>query len=446
MKSKTIKSLVATVAAGAVFTVSALFGGCFAGKDGKDGKDLTIYDILEAAKEIPGNEDMTLDELLQKYLSYTPQEIEEQVNFQKTINQSLLSAVYVYMDVNDWDSKTNRLVTQAYSGAGVIIDMDKTAGDMTVLTNCHVVYSAKAKTHGADGYSDNILLWTYGTELYRDSVMRAEIMCASMTYDLALLKVTASDVVKNSNAKPISWVSAEENFLGETVYTIGNPKSMKLSVSTGYISRDLQTYKTDMNNDPTKEKDEYSYDVMRLDMGVNSGNSGGGVFNNSGQLIGILNARSTSEDVTNPTLNVAYALPSARVKRVVARMRDDYTGVETHSFKRVNWEDMLGLELYNASTKLNDKGLVEIEEIVKVTSSDMSTPFSKFIVGDVLSHIKVTRGDEVIEDLDITRKHNFTDAMISVKAGDLVTVTVLRGGTPRDLTMTFTQSHFKTEV
>ncbi|MDE7300885.1 MAG: S1C family serine protease [Clostridia bacterium] len=443
MKRKTLKGLIATVAAGAVFTASALFGGCFAGKDGKDGKDLTIYDILEAAREIPGNEDLTLDELLQKYLSYTPQEIEEQISFQKTINQSLLSAVYVYMDVNEM--KDGHMVTQAYSGSGVIIDMDKTAGDMTVLTNCHVIYSAKAKTHGADGYSDNILLWTYGTELYRDSAMKAEIMCASITYDLALLKVTASNVVKNSNAKPVSWTKAEENFLGETVYTIGNPKSMKLSVSTGYISRDLQTYPVDMNNDPSVIE-EYNYDVMRLAMGVNSGNSGGGLFNHSGQLIGVMNARGASTDPTNPTLDVAYALPAARVRRVVSRMLDDYTGVETHSFSRVKWEDMLGLELYNASTSINDDGLVEIEEIVKVTSADMGTPFSKFIVGDVLNHITVTRGGEVIEDLDITRKHNFTDAMISVKAGDLVTVTVLRGGNPRELTMTFAQSHFTTEV
>ena len=438
MKRKTLKGLIATVAAFAVFTFSAVFGGCFAGKDGKDGKDLNIYDLYEAAKTIEGNENMTFEEFLREYLSYTPQEIEEQINLQKSINRSLLSSVYVRAVMEESDGKP-----LYYSGTGVIIDIDKTAGDMTVLTNCHVVYSTMAV---GDRFADEIQLWNYGSELYIESMMTAKIMCASITYDLALLKVTGSDVVKGSDARAASFASTEVNYLGETVYTVGNPNAQRLAASCGTISRDFDTLKIDMDirgSDMTPEPDIYkdmrTYDVMRLSIGVDHGNSGGGVFDKSGQLIGVLNAKSGTME------NTAYALPAARVRRVVARMLGDYTGVETHSFMRVNWEEKMELELYNAYPVLNDEGLVDIKEVVTVKSSHMNSPFSQFVVGDVLSHIKVTRGGEVIEDLDINRKYNFNDAMISVKEGDTVTVTVLRGGTPRELTMTFTRSDFKTE-
>ena len=51
---------------------------------------------------------------------------------------------------------------------------------------------------------------------------------------------------------------------------------------------------------------ELSLRVMRTDAAVNSGNSGGGLFDDSGRLIGIVNAKSsnTSDD------NIGYAIPS----------------------------------------------------------------------------------------------------------------------------------------
>ncbi len=411
---KRIKGIIIAVSVALTLGVTALFGGCnsFTQGDVISGKDLNIYDIYEAAKVESGNPDMTFTEFLKEYLSYTPSQLE-----QASINRSLLSSV----SVQTYFMESNKTAT--YNGSGVIIDIDTQKGDMTVVTNCHVVYSAKAKNNYGDGYADNINLWLYGSEsdykeVYSKNAISAQLIAASKTYDVAVLKVTNSAVVKKSKARAAEWSESEEVYLGEKVIAVGNANSQGMSANVGYISKDLENIEVDLG-DPSN----YKYKVMRTSAAINSGNSGGGLYGLDGEIVGLVNAKGKNDEV-----GFGYALTAASTKRVVKSMRDNYeaTGEEAHYVNRV--KHGINVEVSDMfSTGLN--GIyAEIYEQVKVSSVSLSAASGKLQSGDILKHIKIMRGTEVIEDLDITREHNFHDAMLSVRSGDEVIFTVNRGG------------------
>lgn len=429
----------ATVGIALTLGVSAAFGGCnsLTPRDGVDGKDLNIYDIYEAAKVESGNANLTFTEFLREYLSYNPDEIEHAVTLQTAINNSLLSSVSIRSQFDEYlNSYGNATKDAAYSGSGVIIDIDRANGDMTVVTNCHVVYSSKAYRYGiSDGYSDEIYLWLYGSEseykeTYKNTAIPATLIAASKNYDVAVLKVTGSDVVKKSQARAASWSTAEEVYLGETVYAIGNANSQKMSANVGYISKDLEEIEVDLG-----DSSPYSYNVLRTSAAINSGNSGGGLYNIGCEIVGLVNAKSKS-DVTG----FGYALTAASTRRVVQSMLDNYakTHAEAHAVSLFNHGIAVEVaDMY--STGLNDKGYAEIYEKVQVKNAPVGTAFGgKLNSDDLLKHIKITRGGSVIEDIDINREHNFHDVMLSVRSGDTVEITVERNGSNKTVSVTAT--------
>ena len=439
MKNKKIKAIVAGVALTVCVVLSSVFCGCIAGKgrDGINGKDLNIFDIYEAAKAQTGNPDLTFEEFLREYLSYNSSELEEATSLRASVNKSLMSAVSIRADFSYPDSMS----IYSNTGSGVIVDIDVAKGDMTVVTNCHVVYNAHAV---GDKYSDTIRLWLYGSESYytkvnADNAIEAKIIGASKNYDLAVLQVKGNDLVKRSKAKSANWSKSEENYLGETVYAIGNPtigngEFGMMSANVGYISKDLESVSVDLG-DPTF----YTYNVLRTSTPINSGNSGGGLYNYAGELVGIVNAKGRDD-----AIGVGYALPASTVKRVVKRMISDSDGTEKHDVRLVK----SGIEITvtdSYSTGLNDKGLAEIYEQVTVWGVDPGAALGVIKTGDIIKHVKIMREQGIIEDLDIMREHNFTDVMLSVEAGDLILITVLRGGVELSspLQITYSASDFE---
>lgn len=444
MKKRKFKAIIATVGVALTLGLTAAFGGCssVAARDGVDGKDLNIYDIYEAAKVETGNPGMTFADFLTEYFSFTS----EEVSLQTSINRSLLSSVSVQAQFREYTGASAS--DAAYSGSGVIVDIDREKGDMTVVTNCHVVYSAKANRYGQDGYSDNIHIWLYGSEsnyseVYKNNGISATLLAASKTYDVAVLKVKDSSLVKKSQARAASWSAAEEVYIGETVYAIGNANSQTLSANVGYVSKDLETIKVDLGDTVGGSTVYYEYNVLRTSAAINSGNSGGGLYNMGGELAGLVNAKSKS-DVSG----MGYALTAASTKRVVQSMLYNYavTGAEAHYLNTVRHGISVAVvDMY--STGLNSNGYAEIYEQVQVTGLALNSAASgKLSSGDVLKHIRITRGGEIIEDADINREHNFHDVMLSVRAGDEVEFTVLRGADTLTRTVSFGSGSFEKVV
>lgn len=452
---KRISKTLACTALAAAVAGTMIFGGCAVmlgkdGADGKDGQDVSIYEIYDAtnaAREEAGLPTLTFLDFIAEYLNYTGDELEQATSLQSAINRSLLSAVSILTTFTIPATRPYMSDTEeTYAGSGVIIDIDKEAGDMYVVTNGHVVYVSGAE---GDGYCDDINLYLYGSEYAsgdtESTAISASIVGVSLTYDIAVLKVEGSELVKNSHAVAAEWSDSETVFAGESVYAVGNPEGALLSVTTGIISRDSEYISIDMY-DTLQTTDDFTYRVLRTDAAINGGNSGGGLFNKNGQLVGIVNAKSIDESIDN----MGYALPAATVRRVVNNMINRYEerGGETHGIYRAKIG--IDFQLVGSSAYFNSEtNLTEIVDTVQVYSVSEGLANGKLAEGDIIKNIKIVSSDGTVkEDVAITRFYSVSDIMLSAYEDDTVTITVSRSGSASDLSfsMVITSSSLTLEV
>lgn len=303
------------------------------------------------------------------------------------------------------------------AGAGVIIDVDKSTGDMYVMTNFHVVYVSKDD----DGYGDSFAVYLYGLESSEYKIT-ATLVGGCTTYDLALLKVEGSEIVKNSAATAVEFAD-DEVAVGERAIAIGNPEAKGISVTSGVISVESETITMESSiNSSTTIK----YRVMRIDTAVNSGNSGGGLFNSDGKLIGIVNAKIISTNVEN----ISYAIPSSLVENVYQAILNNCDGT-TKQIQKCS----VGVTIYPAETVVSYDPLTEkvtITETVKVSDiTSGSTADGKFEIGDIITSY-VYEGVTY----NITRNYHLTEGLLKCKVGDEITYNVIRGDETLQITLT----------
>lgn len=207
------------------------------------------------------------------------------------VNKAILSVV----SINSYFTKTtssigffgNNKESKEYgsAGSGVIIGGDKEKGEAYIITNYHVVYDADADVK----ISNKIFVYLYGQELDKYKIS-ATYIGGSMSYDIAVLKIQ-SDVYKESNAHAATIGKSGDMTVGDSVIAIGNPNAGGIAVTQGILSMESEYITmTAADNVSTVQ-----IRVMRVDAAINGGNSGGGLFNDSGELIGIVNAKVVSE-------------------------------------------------------------------------------------------------------------------------------------------------------
>ena len=473
---KVFKFVTAAVLAAAL-ACTALLAGCNVslGADGRNGQDVSIYEIWEAtnaARAENGESELTFLEFVSEYLNYDSEELAEMTSLQTAINRSLLSSVQVTAAFTETTSSTGNYPfwypnqpeteeTYISQGSGVIIDVEPETGDMYVVTNCHVVYA-----HSADEqYSTDVDVYLYGSgytvssnsngsyTLDDTNAIEAEIIGASLNYDIAVLKVTGSDKVKNSDVVAATWaternedgelVYADDISVGETVYAIGNAAGSGISATNGIVCVDSEYITLDMYENNTTSG-YFTYRTIRTSVPIYSGNSGGGLFNADGQLVGIINSKTTAASSGEYSDNISHALPAANVRRVVESMIDRYEA--TGTFTQGVYRAMLGITTQSNSSSAyldNDTNLVVITEQVSVASvSSGSLASGSLEEGDVLTAIclKDSAGN-VKEKCDITREYNAREVLLSAREGDTVTVTVTRSGESKTFSFTIASSN-----
>lgn len=442
-----MKKIFAIIAATCLSAI-ALFCGCsfpFSGdngRDGKDGKNATAYDYYELAKTIPGNENMTIEEFLEKYLNYTSAELEEAFGLQASINSSLRSAVSVAAQFSGGGTSL---------GSGVIVDLNKESGDAYVLTNCHVICN-----DGVYGsyYPQELYLYLYGQDTdYNDENNRfnATVVGASITYDIALLKVTGSELLKRSQAEAASFAAEEDVYLGEEVYTIGNAEGCGMSATRGIITKDREIVPLNIS-DRYSNSDRYVryYNVIRTDATINEGNSGGALFNRNGDIVAIVNSKTAEDGVEG----MGYAIPASAVKRLYPLMKESYEKNKSRNttFNRAHFvveEDFTRADASNtslqnviqasstASLSTWENGRLVINEKISVIRDCYDLK-----AGDLITHIKISNGATVVEDMDVTRMYNLNDTLLSARQGYTVVITVWRGQEKINVIAKMTYSQF----
>ena len=347
-------------------------------------------------------------------------------------NKALLSSVAVVCEVNGSNSITGESGTYNSLGSGVIYKLDKNRGDAYIITNYHVVHDSSANTPG--GISDNIKILLYGHDQFAryqkefaEYSIPATYVGGSMQYDLALLKISGSTRLMESEAVAATVADSNQVSIFETAIAVGNPEGVGISATAGYINVDSE----EIYIKGSDEVSRIELRVMRTDAAVNSGNSGGGLFNGKGELIGIVNAKTVDDAIDN----IGYAIPSNVAKAIAENILYYCEGGNTKSVHRV----MLGITVTHKDVKASydtATGRVVKSETVYVDSLTDTSAMKGYIeAGDVINSITI---DGVTN--KVTRMFHVVDSMLNARPGSTVVMNITRNGAVMDVTVTVTQS------
>lgn len=309
------------------------------------------------------------------------------------------------------------------AGSGVIYKLDRETGDAYILTNYHVIYAA------GYGRASNIKLYLYGMHL-ESYAIKATLVGGSVTYDIALLKVSGSEVIKNSYAMAADIASSEGVRAFDRVYAVGNSEGMGLSATEGIVS--VESENLDIAG---ADNSMISLRVMRVDAAVNHGNSGGGLYDENGKLVGIVVAKDVSSDVDN----MGYAIPSDLVVRLAENILAHCNG----SSKTKVTKPLLGITItaYVSGLEISPDGSeiyqVNLVEVVEISGGSLA--LGKVKVSDVINSITV---DGVCH--KVTRVHHVTDAMLDARAGSVVVLNITRDGKTSEVSFTISADDFNT--
>ena len=165
--------------------------------------------------------------------------------------------------------------SSAVAGTGFII-----TSDGYIMTNYHVIEPA---------YENNYKI----TVLFKDGTSYdASVTGFEEDSDVAVLKIDANDL------SPVSIGNSDNIAVGDSVFAIGHPLGeLDFSMTSGRVSALDRSITADRNSAPIN--------MFQFDAAINSGNSGGPVFNESGEVIGIATAKVGSSGVEG----LGFAIP-----------------------------------------------------------------------------------------------------------------------------------------
>ena len=266
---------------------------------------------------------------------------------------------------------------QQGAGSGVIISQDG-----YILTNNHVINGANSvKVRLRDGTEYD-----------------ATIVGSDSDNDIALLKVSATGL------SPATFGDSNSLAVGDYVVAIGNPLGeLGGTVTDGIISalaRKVTIEDTQMT-------------LLQTNAQVNPGNSGGGLFNANGELVGIVNAKQSATEVEG----IAFAIPINNVLDILSDLKE---------YGYVTGKVDLGIDFTDITSDetafyygVNQTGCY-------VLSVDSGSNAEK---------AGVTRGDLVtkVNDTDVSSSSDITSALEKAEVGDTVTFTVSRRGTSKTI-------------
>lgn len=222
--------------------------------------------------------------------------------------------------------------------------------------------------------------------LYDGSQYTAKYIYGDELADLAVIKIekTDCDYAVFGNSDQLTY--------GDMVLAIGNPQGLGLSVTNGIISRPGESVTL---GDATMT-------LLRTSAAINSGNSGGGLFNLNGELIGIVNAKLASSSIDN----IGYAIPSTTVVKSLNDLKD-------HGY--ITGRARLGVtvETKQYTSWPYQYTLLQIKEIL----ADGSAASSDLRVGDILYQY---------QGVNITSYEVLSQQITKYSVGDSIKLKVLR--------------------
>lgn len=267
----------------------------------------------------------------------------ETLSVSDVANEALKSVVEIRTESVTSDQYMQQY-TSSGAGSGVILSQDG-----YIATNYHVIDGANTIT----------------VRDYDGNEYKATLVGSDEKTDLAVLKIEATGL------SPVTFGDSSSLKVGDTAIAIGNPLGeLGGTVTTGIISaldREIQ-----INNE--------TMTLLQTNAAINPGNSGGGLFNANGELIGIVNAKSTGEAVEG----LGFAIPSNIAKTIIEDLMSDgyvsnrpYLGVSLQDQTNQYGFNKSSTSVYIASVVANSAaskaGLTSGDQIVSVDGQEVSS-------------------------------------------------------------------------
>lgn len=397
------------------------------GADGEDGKDISISDIYNKYVEEYG--EISYADFLKEYFPV----IYEENNV--GVSESLLSSMTVHTEFIEYDIQTRSYDTVLYTGSAVIWSMD--SNYTYIVTNYHVTYSSTASSvRNGGNIARNITAYIYGSETtpvksgrdddgytkynYGNYAISCEYVGGAISSDIAVIRAKTSDVLAvNDAVKPVKLASG--CYVGEKAISVGNLKGMGISVNEGIISM--------LDEDITLKIDgtARTYRSIRIDTHIQHGNSGGGLFNSKGELIGITNGGYEVED--EPSVNfINYAIPleivNGTVNNIMYYYKEGNISQKGNAYK-ITFGVTVAMQnqKYVYDPAFGYGRIVEDVVVQSVNTGSMAALAFGLKAGDVIKALYI--GNTRYE---VNRSTDISDVALLVRPNDVVRVEYERNG------------------
>lgn len=274
------------------------------------------------------------------------------------------------------------------AGSGVIIGQNDT--ELLIATNNHVVSGA---TSLSVGFID-------------ETVVEAAIKGTDADNDLAVVAVQTSDIPEDTQKqlKVATIGSSDELALGDQIVAIGNALGYGQSVTAGYVSAKNRTLElSDGTNTFT------STDLIQIDAAINSGNSGGALFNMKGELVGINEAKSSSTSSGATVDNMGYAIPIDKAEPILEQLMTEETKIAYSEDE----QGYLGITAANVTSEYSQ--MYDMPEGVGITSVVSGGPAEQggLQKGDIITKIAGTTVSD-FDDLQNELRYHKSGEMIEI--------------------------------
>ena len=269
------------------------------------------------------------------------------------------------------------------AGSGVII-----SSDGYILTCAHVVDGASTITVTID-----------------DKDYTATLVGEDTTSDVAVIKIDATGLT------PATVGDSDSLKVGQSVMAVGNPLGELGGTVTGGMISALNRSVTIQGTSSTN-----TMSLIQMDASVSPGNSGGGLFNMNGELVGIVNAKSSSSDAEG----LGFAIPINDAIKVAQELLENgyvtgrpYLGITYLGVEDAQTAAQLGVNAYG----------VYVVEVVK---------------GGPAERAGLQSGDRIvsIDGTEIASKDDLGTLMQKHAAGDTLNITIARNGQMQTVSVT----------
>ena len=271
--------------------------------------------------------------------------------------------------------------TSAASGSGFIFSTDG-----YILTNYHVVEDSSSITVSMyDGASYDAMLVGYDEG-----------------NDVAVLKIEAKNLV------PVVLGNSNNLNVGDSVVAIGNPLGeLTFSLTSGSIS--AKDREITMSNGATMT-------LMQTDCAINSGNSGGALFNLYGEVIGITNAKYSSSSSGTSIDNIGFAIPINKAREIAESIIE----------KGCVSKPYIGVSVSTVSEETQAYGLPQGASVQQVVENSPAAQ-AGLQINDIITHVNGTV---------ITGSNDLVVLVGKAAVGDQLKLTVYRMGSTLEITLT----------